>query len=77
MAGLSLKLLISDCTKLKRRKNAQKQGNERQPDNNRSRKEALASAKAAHTVDCFLGKVFCGLPWRTTFADVNKIKSFE
>ena len=51
MAGLNSRLSeISGCTKpKKRRKNAQNQGNKLQPDNNRSRKDALASAKATHT----------------------------
>ena len=76
MAGLMLSV-ISCCRKpMKRRKNAQKQGNKLRLDNNHSRKYMLASAKAAHAVQ-FLEKVFCNLKSRTTFADVNKIKSFE
>ena len=77
MAGLNLKLsVISDCTKqTKRRMNARNQGNKLQPDNNRSGKDASASAKAAYIHGAlFLEKVFCGLQLRTTFADVNKIK---
>ena len=38
-----------------RRKNARKQGNQLRLDNH-SRKDALASAKAAHTVHCFWRK---------------------
>ena len=77
MADLNPKLLvISDWTKLmKRRKNAQNQGNKLWPVKNRSRKDA--SAKAAHTVQLFLEKVFCGLWSRTIFTEVNKIKSSD
>ena len=40
---------------IKKKKNARKQGNELWPDNNRSKKDASASAKAAHMVHCFWG----------------------
>ena len=58
MVGLDPKLLvISDCMKMrKRRENAQNQGNKLRPDNNHSRKDASASAKAAHMVHCFWRK---------------------
>ena len=57
MAGLNSKLLVaSDFTKPKRRKNARNQGNKLWPDNNRSRKDVLASAEAAHMVHCFWRK---------------------
>ena len=60
MAGLKLSV-ISGCTKLaKKRKNVQNQGNKLRPDNNRSRKDVSASAKAAHSA-LILESVFCGL----------------
>ena len=53
MSGLKLSVK-SGCTKpMKRRKNAGNQGNKLRPDNNCSRKDSLASAKAAHTVHFF------------------------
>ena len=76
MAGLKL-LVKSSCTKqMKRRKDPRNQGNKLRPDNKRSRKDMLASAKAAHTVHCFW-RVFCDLQLRMTVADVNKMKSSE
>ena len=53
MAGLKLSA-ISGCMKpTKRRKNPRNQGNKLRPNNKRSRKDMLASAKAAHSVHCF------------------------
>ena len=78
MAGLNSKLsVISGCTKpTKRRKNARNQGNKLRPDHNCSRKDASASAKAAHTVHCFWRK--CSVVFdRERLADVNKIKLSE
>ena len=58
MAGLNSKLsVISGHMKpTKRMKNAQNLRNELRPDNNRSRKEVSASAKAAHMVHSFWRK---------------------
>ena len=77
MAGLNSKLsVISGCTKpMKRRKNARNQGNKLRPDSNRSRKDALVSAKE-HTW-CIAFGVLWGLRSRTTLADVYKIKLSE
>ena len=53
MVGLSSKLSVtSGCTNSKKQKNARNQGNKLWSDNNRSRKDVLTSAKAAHTLHC-------------------------
>ena len=74
VAGLKQKLpMISGHMKpTKRRKNAGNLGNKLRPDNNRSRKDESASAKAAHTVHCFRRK--CSVVFNK---DVNKLKSSE
>ena len=61
MVGLNLKLSVTiGCMKSRKRmKNARNHGNKLQPENNHSRKDVLASAKATHTV--LLEKVFRGL----------------
>ena len=58
MVGLNSKLLVtSGCMNpTKRRENARNQGNKLRPDNNCSRKDTLALAKAAHMLCCFWRK---------------------
>ena len=70
MASLKLSVLSGCMKPPKRRKNPRNQGNKLRPDNKCSRKDASASAKAAHIGQCF---------WRKCSAvfHVNKIKSLE
>ena len=56
-----------------RRKNAQNQGNKLRPD----KKGRVGISESSTHGALFLEKVFCGLCSGMTFADVNKIKSFE
>ena len=56
MVGLKSQPVTSGCTRLKKRKNARNQENNLRSDNNRSRNDVSASAKAAHTVRCFWRK---------------------
>ena len=76
-AGLNSKLLVISGCMNRRRGGRMHETKETNSDQRTSVQERTRQHQRKQHGALFLEQVFCGLWWRTTFADVNKIKSSE